>query len=51
MLKELTEHIQTIYFERRWRVLTAVPQEISHLRMKLDILEGNAPPTSLASDP
>jgi hypothetical protein len=51
MLKELTEHIQTIYFARRWRVLTAVPQEISHLRMKLDILEGNAPPTSLASDP
>jgi hypothetical protein len=44
MLRELTEHIQTIYFARRWRVMTALPQEIDRLRMKLDILEGSAPP-------
>ena len=42
MLRELTEHIQTIYFARRWRVITVVPQEITDLRTKLDILEGNA---------
>jgi hypothetical protein len=46
MLKELTEHIQTIYFARRWRVMMAGPQEITRLRMKLDILEGNAPPAA-----
>ena len=58
MLRELTEHIQTIYFARRWRVITVVPQEITELRTKLDILEGNASPTaiqthqaSLPSDP
>jgi hypothetical protein len=58
MLRELTEHIQTIYFARRWRVITVVPQEIIKLRMKLDILEGKASPTaiqthrvSLPSDP
>jgi hypothetical protein len=45
MLRELTEHIQTIYFARRWRVITIVPQEITELRTKLDILEGNAAPT------
>jgi hypothetical protein len=45
MLRELTEHIQTIYFARRWRVMTTVPQAITWLRMKLDILEGNTPPT------
>jgi hypothetical protein len=28
--------------ERRWRVVTVVPQEITELRTKLDILEGNA---------
>jgi hypothetical protein len=51
MLRELTEHIQTIHFARRWRAITAVPEEVRHLRMKLDILEGNAPSTPLASDP
>jgi hypothetical protein len=51
MLRELIEHIQTIYFARRWRVITAVPQEIICLRTKLDILEGNASPTSISSDP
>jgi hypothetical protein len=57
MLRELTEHIQTIYFARRWRVITVVPQEITELRTKLDILEGAAPPgiqtyrASLPSDP
>jgi hypothetical protein len=51
MLRELTEHIQTIYFARRWRASTAMPQEIIRLRTKLDILEGNTSPTSLASDP
>jgi len=35
---------QIIYFSCRWRVMTAVPQERARLRMKLDILEGNAPP-------
>ena len=51
MLRELTEHIQIIYFARRWRVITAVPQEIIRLRTKLDILEGKASPTPSASDP
>ncbi len=46
MLRELTEHVQKIYFERRWRVVTAVPQDRARLREKLDILEGNAPPTA-----
>jgi hypothetical protein len=45
MLRELTEHIQTIYFARRWRVITVVPKEIIELRTKLDILEGNASPS------
>jgi hypothetical protein len=50
MLRELTEHIQTIYFACRWRVITVVLQEITESSMKLDILEGNAladgdPPT------
>ena len=49
MVRELTEHIQTIYFARRWRVVTVVPQEITRLRMKLDILEGNAPPMASES--
>jgi hypothetical protein len=40
MLRELTEHVQTIYFTRRWRVITTVPQEITKLRTKLDILNG-----------
>jgi hypothetical protein len=47
MLRELTEHIQTIYFARRWRVITVVPQEITELRTKLDILDGNASPTAI----
>ena len=58
MLRKLTEHIQNIYFARRWRVIAVVPQEITKLRTKLDILEGNASPTailkhqaSLPSDP
>jgi hypothetical protein len=51
MLRELTEHIQAIYFARRWRAAMAVPREIIRLRAKLDILEGNASPDSLASDP
>ena len=46
MLRELTEHIHTIYFARRWRVIKAVPQEITQLRAKLDVLDGNASPTA-----
>lgn len=41
MLRELTGHVQTIYFTRRWRVMTTVPKEITELRTKLDALEGN----------
>jgi hypothetical protein len=41
MLRELTEHVQTIYFTRHWRVITVVPQEITKLRTKLDVLEDN----------
>ena len=58
MLRELTEHVQNIYFTRRWRVVTTIRQEITELRTKLDLLEGNASPTaiqthrvSLPSDP
>jgi hypothetical protein len=46
MLRELTKYIQTIYFARRWRVTTVVSQEITVLRTKLDISEGNAAPPS-----
>ena len=46
MLRELTEHVHTIYFARRWRVIKVVPQEITQLRAKLDVLEGNASPTA-----
>lgn len=42
MLRELTGHIQNIYFARRWRVVTIIPQEITELRSKLDALEGNS---------
>jgi hypothetical protein len=42
MLRELSEHVQTIYFARRWRVATTVPQAINDLRAKLDILEGRS---------
>jgi hypothetical protein len=42
MLRDLTEHVQTIYFTRRWRVIITVQQEITELRTKLDILEGKA---------
>ena len=41
MLRELTEHVQTIYFTRRWRVVKIIPQEITELRGKLDTFEGN----------
>ena len=41
MLRELTGHIQTIYFTRRWRVIPIISQEITELRTKLDALEGN----------
>ena len=47
MLRELTEHIQAIYFARRWRVITVVPQEITELRTKLDILEVTPSPTPI----
>ena len=43
MLRELTEHVQKIYFGRWWRVATVVRQEINELRVKLDLLEGNVP--------
>src|SRR5437588_7871443 len=46
MLRDLTEHVQIIYFSRRRRAMTAVPQERARLRIKLDILEGNARPTA-----
>jgi hypothetical protein len=35
MLRELTGHVQTIYFTRRWRVITTVAQETTDLRTKL----------------
>lgn len=37
MLKELTEHVRSIYFARCWRVIADMPQEIVRLRTKLDI--------------
>ena len=46
MLRELTEHIHTIYFARRWRVIKTVPEEITQLCAKLDVLDGNASPTA-----
>lgn len=36
MLREITEPVQTIYFARRWRVVTSIPGEINRLRAKLD---------------
>jgi len=45
ILKELTEPVQTIYFARRWRVMTSVPGEINRLSVMLDKLE-NLTPTS-----
>jgi hypothetical protein len=41
LLRELTGHIQTIYFTRRWRVFPIISREITELRTKLDALEGN----------
>ena len=40
MLRELTEHVQNIYFTRRWRVVMTIRQEITDLRTNLDALEG-----------
>jgi hypothetical protein len=42
MLRELTGHVQTIYFTRRWRVITTVAQATIDLRTKLDTLEDKA---------
>jgi hypothetical protein len=39
MLREITEPVQTIYFARRWRVVTSIPGEIIRLRTMLDELD------------
>ena len=46
LLRELTEPVQTIFFARRWRVVSSVPGEMARLRTMLDILDGGAPPQS-----
>jgi hypothetical protein len=53
MLRELTEPVQTIYFARRWRVVTQVPHEKARLTMMIDTLDGTSPhsQTDLKGDP
>jgi len=46
LLRELTEPVQTVFFARRWRVVSSVPGEMARLRTMLDILDGGAPPQS-----
>jgi hypothetical protein len=47
LLGELTEPVQTIFFARRWRVVSKVPgEEIARLRAMLDVLDGSAQPQS-----
>ena len=41
MVKEMTEPIQTIFFTRRWRVVSSIPKEADRLRSMLASLEGN----------
>ena len=35
MLKEMTEPVQTIFFARRWRVISSIPKETDRLRAML----------------
>jgi hypothetical protein len=46
LLRELSEPVQTIFFARRWRVVSKVPGEIARLKAMLDVLDGSAPPQS-----
>jgi hypothetical protein len=43
MLRELTEPVQTIFFARRWRVVTSLTSERTRLTTLLDTLD-SAPP-------
>jgi len=49
LLRELTEPVQTIFFARRWRVVSSLRGEMARLRTMLDILDGGAPPEELAA--
>jgi len=42
LLRELTEPVQTVFFARRWRVVSSLPGEIARLRAMLDTLDGCA---------
>jgi hypothetical protein len=46
LLREMTEPVQTIFFARRWRVVSKVPGEVARLRAMLDVLDGSAQPQS-----
>jgi hypothetical protein len=46
MLREMTEPVQTIFFARRWRVVSKVPSEVARLRAMLDALDSSAQPQS-----
>jgi hypothetical protein len=46
LLRELSEPVQTIFFARRWRVVSKVPGEIARLRAMLDVLDGSPQPES-----
>lgn len=51
LLRELTEPAQTIFFARRWRVVSKVPGEIARLRAMLDVLDGGAQPQTSSANP
>ena len=43
MLRELTEPVQTIFFARRWRVVTSLTSERARLTTLLDTLDSTPP--------
>lgn len=43
MLRELTEPVQTIFFARRWRVVTSLTSERTRLTTLLDTLDSTPP--------
>lgn len=46
LLREITEPVQTIFFARRWRVVSKVPREVERLRAMLDALDDSVQPQS-----
>ncbi len=47
LLREMTEPVQTIYFERRWKAVGEIPTAKSRLRATLDGIKNSEQANSL----